>query len=202
MSESFESEKRSNMGMEPTAHAQIVRRPMNDPRIRLREHVVSDMAPFCDLQMGPEVGRYVSWLPRPRHECEYALLDAIAQQASVERIRYFFAIDLLTTEEMIGSVGYTKVDPATADCGWFLRRHFWGNGYASEAVRQLVSVALGDSKLERLTASCRLENCRSIRVAEACGFRRVRQTQRRTYFELHLQRAPCPGSVSLAGPDA
>jgi [ribosomal protein S5]-alanine N-acetyltransferase len=175
---------------------------MNSPRIRLREHVVGDMAPFCDLQMDPEVGRYVSWLPRPREQCESALLDTIEQQASVERVRYFFAIDLLTTAEMIGSVGYTKDNPASADCGWFLRRPFWGNGYASEAVRQLILLALGDGKLERLTASCRLENRGSIRVAEACGFQRVQQTLERAYLGLYLQHATRFGNVSLIGPDA
>jgi len=175
---------------------------MNSPRLRLRELVSGDIAAFCDLQMDPDVGRYVSWLPRPRHQCEAALLDAIEQQAFVERVRYFFAVDLLATEEMIGSVGYTKADSSTADCGWFLRKRFWGNGYASEAVRQLVSLALVDSKLECLTASCRLENPRSVRVAEACGFRRVRQTQQQAYFEHCLDHRPDQGSVSLSGTDA
>jgi ribosomal-protein-alanine N-acetyltransferase len=174
---------------------------MNTSRIRLREHVVGDMARFCDLQMDPEVGRYLSWLPRPRHECEGALLDAISQQASSERVRYFFAVDLLSTGEMIGSVGYTKVAMATGDCGWLVRRPFWGNGYASEAVRLLVSFALDDSELDRLTASCRLENYASIRVAEACGFRRMRQTRERVYFERDLQRAAKLGGVRLMSPD-
>jgi ribosomal-protein-alanine N-acetyltransferase len=135
------------------------------------------------------VAQYFSWLPRLRHECERALVDAIEQQTSVERVRYFFAVDLMTTEEMIGSVGYAKDHEGSADCGWFLRRPFWGNGYASEAVRQLISWARADDGLSRLTASCRLDNCGSIRVAEACGFRRVRQTQESAYFELFLSRS-------------
>ena len=175
---------------------------MNSPRLRLRELEVGDMAAFCDLQMDPDVGRHVSWLPRPRHQCEAALFDAIEQQASVERVRYFFAVDLLATEEMIGSVGYTKLDSSTADCGWFLRKRFWGNGYASEAVRQLVSLALVDSRLERLIASCMLENHSSVRVAEAGGFRRVRQTQQHGYFELYLDHPTSQGSVSISGTDA
>jgi [ribosomal protein S5]-alanine N-acetyltransferase len=89
---------------------------------------------------------------------------------------------------MIGSVGYTKDDQESADCGWFLRRSFWGNGYAAEAVRQLITLARADDGLSRLTASCRVDNCGSIRVAEACGFRRVRQTQESAYFQLFLSR--------------
>lgn len=174
---------------------------MNGPRVRVREHVVGDLAAFCELQMDPEVGYYVSWLPRPRHQCEDALLDAITQQASVDRVRYFFAIELLATEEMIGSVGYAKMDRASADCGWFLRRRFWGHGYASEAVRQLVNSAERDSNLERLSASCRLDNGGSIRVAERCGFQRVRQTQQRAYFELRLGIGPAQ-ELGLLSQDA
>jgi ribosomal-protein-alanine N-acetyltransferase len=175
---------------------------MNNSCLRLRELVVGDMAAFCDLQMDPDVGRHLSWLPRPRHECEAALLDAIEQQAAVERVRYFFAVDLMASDEMIGSVGYTKVDSCTADCGWFLRKRYWGNGYASEAVRQLVTLALIDRKLERLIAACMLENHSSVRVAEAGGFRRVRQTQEHAYFELYLDRPTRRGSVSPSGMDA
>ena len=99
-------------------------------------------------------------------------VDAIAQQAAAGRVRFFFAVDLLTVGEMIGTVGYTKSTSATGDCGWFLRKQFWGHGYASEAVRHLVELARADDQLERLTASCRLKNVASVRVAEACGFKR------------------------------
>lgn len=157
---------------------------MNSPRVRLREHVVDDLEPFCELQMDPEVGRYVSWLPRARSQAEAALLDALAQQTAADRVRSFFAVELLSSGEMIGSVGYTRTGPHSADCGWFLRRRFWGNGYAAEAVRNMVSAALGTGGFSTLTASSRRENHGSIRVAEACGFRRLRETEERVYFEM------------------
>ena len=150
--------------------------------------MLSDMATFCDLQMDPEVGRHLSWLPMARSQCESALLDAIAQQAAAERVRFFFAVDLLTVGEMIGTVGYTKSTSATGECGWFLRRQFWGHGYASEAVRELVELAHADDQLERLTASCRLKNVASLRVAEACGFKRSAASDERVYFELAVRR--------------
>ncbi len=156
---------------------------MSSPRIRLREHALGDTASFCDLQMDPAVGQYVSWLPRTRTQCEAALLDAIEQQAVTPRTRCFFAVELLSTAEMIGSVGYTKTD-ATADCGWFLRRRFWGNGYACEAVQHMISSAFGSGQLERLTASCLPQNHASRRVAEKCGFRLTHRTLERLYFEL------------------
>jgi RimJ/RimL family protein N-acetyltransferase len=157
---------------------------MNTPRIQLREHALEDMEPFYELQMDPDVAQYVSWLPRTRKQCEAALLDAIDQQTVAERVRYFFAATLQTTGEMIGSVGYTMAGTSSADCGWFLRRQFWGKGYASDAVRSMVSLALRDRRLERLNASCRLENRSSLRVADNCGFRLVRKTLERAYFEM------------------
>lgn len=157
---------------------------MTGPRLQLREHTLEDMEPFCEWQMDPEVARHVSWLPRTRPQCEAALLDAIDQQRVAERIRHFFAVTLPGTGEMIGSVGYTMTGAAQADCGWFVRRRFWGHGYASEAVRSMVSKVRRAGRLERLTASCSVQNVASMRVAARCGFRWVRQAQDRAHFEL------------------
>jgi len=159
---------------------------MAESRILLREHVSADVELFCDLQMDPSVARYVSWLPRTRAQCEAALADAIAQQESAERIRYFFAVAMVSTNEMVGSVGYTMTGASTADFGWFIRRPFWGKGYASEAVQLMLSTARGAARLKRVYASCDARNVGSVRVAERCGFRRTHQTVDRLHFELVL----------------
>jgi [ribosomal protein S5]-alanine N-acetyltransferase len=153
-------------------------------RVRVREHVIADLEPFCELQMDLDVARYVLWLPRTRSQAESALREAIAQQSVEDRFRFFFAVELQSSREMIGSIGFTKIGSHTADCGWFLRRRFWGKGYASEAVRNMISSALCSGGVSILTASSLRENHGSIRVAETCGFRRLRESEDRVYFEM------------------
>lgn len=52
---------------------QAERRLPGAPRIVLREHRFDDLEAFCELQMDPDVARYVAWLPRTRAQCEAAL---------------------------------------------------------------------------------------------------------------------------------
>jgi [ribosomal protein S5]-alanine N-acetyltransferase len=157
---------------------------MQGQLVRLREHVMGDLEPFCDWQMDSEVARYLSWLPRTREQCVLVLLDAIEQQSVLSRVRYFFAVEEVQSGAVVGDVGFTKTGDTTADCGWFIRRSFWGNGFASEAVRCLISIAFGEVGLNRLAASAFIENRASIRVAEKCGFHPVRKTLERVRFEI------------------
>ncbi|MCA8055691.1 GNAT family N-acetyltransferase [Burkholderia cepacia] len=160
---------------------------MNSCPVRLREHVPSDIERFCELQMSSQVARYVSWLPRTRAQCEHALADAIAQQRSAERIRFFYAVECQHVKGMIGSVGYTIRDSVSADCGWFLLPDFWGKGYATHAICALLVLAFGSGRMMSLTASCAIENRASLRVAEKCGFRLIATISDRCTFEIHKE---------------
>ncbi|MBJ9592945.1 GNAT family N-acetyltransferase [Burkholderia seminalis] len=160
---------------------------MNSYRIRLREHAPSDADRFCELQMSSPVARYVSWLPRTREQCERALADAIAQQRSAERVRFFYAVEFQHVDGMIGSVGYTVRDAGSADCGRFLLPAFRGNGYAAPAVRELLQRAFGSGGIVSMAASCSVGNRASVRVAEKCGFRLIAEIHGRAHFEIRLK---------------
>ena len=155
---------------------------MSNPSILIREHTIEDLEPYCEWQCDPEVGRYVSWLPRTREEAEASLADAIAQQRATPRVRYFFAVVLVSSGEMIGDVGFTLRSPSVADCGWFVRRRFWGNGYGPAAVEEMIRRALGIPGVEEFAASCSSRNSSSIRVMEKCGFSLVRSSESRQWY--------------------
>jgi ribosomal-protein-alanine N-acetyltransferase len=53
--------------------------------------------------------------------------------------------------------------------GYVLAQDAWGNGYATEAVKAIVSLA-AELPIEELTAFCHPANAASIRVLEKCGF--------------------------------
>ena len=94
---------------------------MSEQRILIREHTIEDLEPYSEWQSDPEVGRYLSWLPRTRSEAEASLRDAIAQQRADPRVRFFFAVVLADSGEMVGDVGFTLRSPSEADCGQFIR---------------------------------------------------------------------------------
>ena len=152
--------------------------------IEIREHVESDWASYWEWQSVPAMAAFVAWLPRTREESEAGLRDAIAQQRAVPRVRYFFAVVDADLKEVVGEVGFTVVREGVGDCGWFILKRFWGRGYATRAARLMIAYAFGHAGLQRLEASCVIQNVGSRRVMEKCGFRCVAQDGVRTRYAL------------------
>jgi RimJ/RimL family protein N-acetyltransferase len=60
----------------------------------------------------------------------------------------------------------------TADVGYLLDRHHWGNGYATEAARAVVAWAFSVPAIRRVWATCDTANVASARVLEKAGLER------------------------------
>jgi ribosomal-protein-alanine N-acetyltransferase len=82
---------------------------------------------------------------------------------------------------LLGSTGFAFETPQRAATGYVFARDAWGQGYASETLRQMVTTARGCGVL-RLYALCHPEHRASFRVLEKCGFEREGTLRR--YAEL------------------
>jgi ribosomal-protein-alanine N-acetyltransferase len=151
-------------------------------RVFIREHISSDADAYIEWQTDTGIARYLSWLPRSRIEAEASLRKAIEQQNQTDRTRFYFAVVLHETQEVIGEVGFTLSEPLQASCGWFMRTDFQGQGYATEAVKQMIRYAFNSISLEVLMASCRRENAGSVRVMGKCGFILEKESERRSWY--------------------
>jgi [ribosomal protein S5]-alanine N-acetyltransferase len=152
--------------------------------VEIREHVETDLDSYCEWQSDPAVATFVSWLPKTRAQSAEDLREAIRQQVAKARKKYFFAIVDRSSQEVIGDVGFTIIDKGVADCGWFICRRFWGRGYATQAVHQMIAMAFVNAGLHCLVASCVKENLASQRVMKKCGFIGVGETQSRRQYSL------------------
>ncbi len=56
------------------------------------------------------------------------------------------------------------------EIGYWLGVPFWGQGYATEAVRAVIDHAFGDLGYDVLAGGARVSNPASRRVLEKCGF--------------------------------
>jgi RimJ/RimL family protein N-acetyltransferase len=160
---------------------------MQRTRVHLREHCTSNLEAHVDWQTSELVAKHVSWLPVSPAEAKANLLEAIAQQSLASRSKFFFAVVLNNTQEVLGSVGVTRVAPGVGDCGWFIRSRYQGNGYATEAARLLVNNAFQTYNFTKLTASCRASNLASARVMAKCGFKLAKQCDDRLWFRQSLE---------------
>ena len=89
---------------------------------------------------------------------------------------YEFAICL--NDKHIGSISLSQVDDFCYEFGWILDKDYQGNGYATEAARELTRFAksLGANKL---IAHCDTRNVASRRVMEKLGMTLVLEQERK-----------------------
>lgn len=81
-----------------------------------------------------------------------------------------YALEVRSTGQIIGAAGlwYPNDWPAP-EIKWLLAREFWGQGYASEAVRAIQQMARASLPELQLISFINAENHPSIRLAQAVG---------------------------------
>jgi len=73
--------------------------------------------------------------------------------------------------ELIGGIGFGRRPTGEVEFGYWLRRRWWGRGYATEAGRALLAAARHSLRVKRLDAGHFIDNPASGRVLEKLGFR-------------------------------
>ena len=135
-------------------------------RLMLRAPRLSDAKAVATLVNDRRIAENTTRIPYP-----YSLADAedfIAKAAHAEA-ETAFAITL-ARGRLIGMCGLDRPRGGEPEIGYWLGVPFWGEGYATEAVRALLDYAFEDLALDRVTAGARVSNPASRRVLEKCGF--------------------------------
>jgi ribosomal-protein-alanine N-acetyltransferase len=115
----------------------------------------------------PEVCRYLSWAPH-RHVRETANFLQTTLAGITDGTRAARLIFDRESGELLGSVGGVLLEHRL-QFGYCLARDAWGQGYATEASRAFVAVAMNEPNVWRVQAFCDIENRASARVLEKAG---------------------------------
>jgi RimJ/RimL family protein N-acetyltransferase len=165
-------------------------------RLRMRRWQPADRALFAAMNADPQVMQY---FPAP--------LSRAASDALVDRIESRFeaqgfglwALERRDDQVFLGFAGLNPMPPGTPgagemEVGWRLARHAWGAGYATEAGREALRVALGPAGLDRVWSITALSNTRSRAVMRRLGLvehSRYRHPDLTDEHELSQQVAYC-----------
>jgi RimJ/RimL family protein N-acetyltransferase len=76
----------------------------------------------------------------------------------------------LPNDTLIGAVGLNLLDGPAPEIGYWLGAPYWGQGYATEAVRAVIDYAFTALDHDALQAGARVTNPASRRILEKCGF--------------------------------
>jgi ribosomal-protein-alanine N-acetyltransferase len=137
-------------------------------RLRLRPYRNADIAELLPLIGTREVAATTLRIPYP-----YAERDARDFFALLQGTRkIWLAITLRSDGRQIGGIGLTVDDQHQhAELGYWLGAPHWGQGYATEAAREMLRYGFEDLRLHRVFASHFKHNPASGRILAKLGMR-------------------------------
>jgi len=157
-------------------------------RLILRPFAESDLEDLFAYASVPGVGEMAGW---PHHQ-------SIATSRSVLHIfldnKDVFALFYKTDQKVIGSLGlhnsWTNEDERykklkAKEIGYVLSKDYWGQGLVPEAVTAAIAYGFDTLGIEAFSIGHFVENTRSKRVINKCGFTLIKESQ---YYSIQLDR--------------
>lgn len=143
-------------------------------RLTLRPITMGD-APAVDAMIAASresFARWFGWAHGSTRESVREHTQQLVEAMALGTARHY--VVLTGTEGLIARVGLYDIDLVnlSAELGYMLRTEYEGQGVMTEALRGLLSQALGPDGLHRVTAYVDTENVASQRVLERLGFQR------------------------------
>jgi RimJ/RimL family protein N-acetyltransferase len=157
------------------------------PRLILRPWRESDLAPFAEQNADPDVMRFLGG-PLTR-----AASDAYVRRCEAHYAAHGFckwAVEAPGIAPLIGGVGlsYVSFDASftpAVEVAWRLHRHFWGQGYATEAARAAINDGFTRIGLTEIVAFTVPANIPSQRVMQRLGMTRDGEFDHPRYDAIH-----------------
>lgn len=113
------------------------------------------------------------------------VLNAIEDTNSIK-----LAICLLDGDEHIGNVYITDINYINRSCHSHIfigKKEYWGNGYASEALKLMIDFMFNERGMNRIVANVLENNIASIKMHEKCGYRQEGLLRQAIFKNGHFQ---------------
>ena len=162
-----------------SGHLDAVAWPARTRRLTIRPAVEDDVDPVWQIRRLDSVGRWMRSAAADPGEFrkEFRDPERLAKTLVIERDGVLIGDLMVAVED-----GWAQNEVAEraravqAELGWCLDPKYEGNGYATEAVAELVRICFEDLGLRRVTANCFADNEPSWRLMERLGMRRELHT--------------------------
>jgi [ribosomal protein S5]-alanine N-acetyltransferase len=138
-------------------------------KVILREWKKSDSAALAKIANNKKIWDNV----RDRLPYPYTEQDAKEWLVLVKKQKIVTTFCIEADGELAGSIGFTLKEDVyrkSAEIGYFIGENFWGQGIATEAIRQLVNYIEKNFDLVRIYAEVFEYNKASMKVLEKNGF--------------------------------
>ena len=137
-------------------------------RLKLRPYTEADVGELLPLIGTREVAATTLRIAHPYTEKDATDFLALCQDPN----KLWLAITLQTDGRQIGGIGMRLDDPHQhAELGYWLGLPYWGQGYGTEAAREMLRYGFEDLRLHRIFASHFRHNPASGRILVKLGMR-------------------------------
>lgn len=144
-------------------------------RMFLRKLTLRDLMWFHELGMDPEVMRYIRPVNFDIGHSQKELERLINFTGKYRAKGYWLACERESRQPLgILTLRYMEGSSET-ELGYRWSRASWGQGYATEAARALVSFGFKEQNIPKMVAVVHPKNLASQRVLEKCGFAYLRK---------------------------
>jgi RimJ/RimL family protein N-acetyltransferase len=143
-------------------------------RLTLREFTFDDWPAVDAYTSDPAVVQYMSFGPTTPAQTQEHLRWCVAMASEQPRRIYELAVVRRAGQRVIGTatLALDPQDRRHAAFSYLLHRRDWGQGYATEAMRALITFGFTELRLHRLADTRDTRNGASARVMEKLGMRR------------------------------
>jgi len=155
--------------------------PVRTARLALRPATPLDVEPTWRYRRLASVNSWITRAPATVDEYRAAFEppDRLAKTLVIERDGDVIGDLMLAVSDAWAQAEVVeRARGVQAELGWALHPDHAGQGYATEAVRELIRVCFEDLGLRRVTATCFADNEPSWRLMERVGMRREQHAVR------------------------
>ncbi|MGB3080463.1 MAG: GNAT family N-acetyltransferase [Saprospiraceae bacterium] len=145
---------------------------INSTRLRLRYILNSDLDSVHHLHSLPETNKYNTLgIPENIGVTKRIVNEWIEELNKNPILCYSFVIEQKIDNLFAGLIALNLGKPKyrSAEVWFKLLPEFWGKGYATEAVKEIIHFGFHDLNLHRIEAGCAVDNVASIKVLEKTG---------------------------------
>ena len=140
--------------------------------IALREISVSDAAEYYNYMKDPQLKMLLcaDHIPKSLQESK----EELAYWSGLFKLKnsIYWAI-CNKNDELIGTAGFNHISfkHGRAELSYDLAPKYWGRGYMRRTIEAILDFAKNEIQLTRVQATVSIDNIRSIKLLERCGFK-------------------------------
>ena len=137
-------------------------------RLLIKTPEIDDKFELTQLINDKDVIKWLSEIPFPYTLCHAEEFIERSRERVLKQESYNFMI--FQGKKMIGGVGLSEFNNKSCQVGYWLGKKYWGNGFATEALKSILDFGFHQLNLDKIYAAYKIGNEGSIRVLTKCGF--------------------------------